>query len=159
MAAKKAPARKRKPSNKKITLNEFHAWLEGVEELQPDGWSPDADQWELIRNKIMNIVEAEPEYIEVPVASPAPAPAPMPQMQSTFVTGDTPNTPGMNPAPAPAAFTPPASSFGDTQVDMTPEARAALSGKLPAGMTPAPDGKIKTPNVDTSDGNFTSGFE
>jgi len=41
----------------KQTLKEFQAWLQGVEELQPEGWSPDADQWKLIRAKIDGIKE------------------------------------------------------------------------------------------------------
>jgi len=57
------PTTKKKTYNRKtkiITLAEFRAWLEGVEELQPKGWVPDATQWKLIRNKIKCIVEPEP---------------------------------------------------------------------------------------------------
>lgn len=49
---------------KKITLAEFRAWLEGVEELQPAGWSPTADQWTLIREKIETIKEPKAEIVE-----------------------------------------------------------------------------------------------
>jgi len=44
-----------KAKTKRITLVEFRAWLEGVEELQPDNWAPNAEQWKLIRAKIDSI--------------------------------------------------------------------------------------------------------
>lgn len=40
---------------KKISMLEFRAWLQGVEELQPKDWTPTAEQWKLIRNKIDTI--------------------------------------------------------------------------------------------------------
>lgn len=41
-------------NNKKtrISLKEFRAWLDGVEDLQPEEWAPTKDQWEKIRQKI-----------------------------------------------------------------------------------------------------------
>lgn len=41
----------------KISLAEFKAWLEGVEDLQEDDWSPSKVQWEKIRQKIESIDE------------------------------------------------------------------------------------------------------
>ncbi len=35
-----------------MTLREFKMWLQGVEEMQPDDWSPDSNQWAKIREKI-----------------------------------------------------------------------------------------------------------
>ena len=46
-------------AKKKVTLAEFHAWLEGVEEMHTDDWCPDANQWKVIRNKIKTIKEDE----------------------------------------------------------------------------------------------------
>lgn len=158
MTKKKAARR----STKKITLNEFRAWLEGVEELQADDWSPTYDQWQLIRNKINNIVE-EVKEVQVPANVPdVPPPAgPLPTYGGRTVSGDTFGSPGTNPAfvpPAPPMPPPPMGGALD-DMEMTPAAQAALNGKLPSTMVPSPDGKIKTPNLDTSDGNFTSGFE
>ena len=60
---------------KRITLSEFRAWLQGVEELQAKGWSPNAEQWKLIRDKIDAIVEAKAPVVEqVHVAVPGPRP-------------------------------------------------------------------------------------
>lgn len=47
-------------AKKEITLAEFRAWLEGVEELQTKSWSPDAKQWKLIRAKIKTITVEQP---------------------------------------------------------------------------------------------------
>lgn len=48
-----------KKSTKKITMAEFKAWLEGVEELQPEGWFPNAEQWKRIREKISTVAVTE----------------------------------------------------------------------------------------------------
>lgn len=76
-------------SDKQITIKEFKMWLQGVEEMQEDGWTPDAKQWARIRSKIQAIDETEhtstpvsynrPQYASVPavgydVAPPQVAP-------------------------------------------------------------------------------------
>lgn len=43
----------------KISLEKFKAWLEGVEEMQPEDWHPDAVQWRKIREKIDLINEVK----------------------------------------------------------------------------------------------------
>ena len=48
-------------TKKQVTLSQFNAWLEGIEELQETNWSPDAKQWKTIRNRIKCIVEAQPQ--------------------------------------------------------------------------------------------------
>lgn len=50
---------KRTKKSKKITLGEFKAWLEGIEDLQPDDWCPDLSQWKLIKEKIKSIDHVE----------------------------------------------------------------------------------------------------
>jgi hypothetical protein len=78
-----AKKRGRVSRKKEISLIEFRAWLEGVEELQPSDWAPDATQWKLIRDKINKVVES---------TTPPPAPE-VPIMQSEF------NTNGVTMAP------------------------------------------------------------
>lgn len=132
---------------KKISLTEFRAWLEGVEELQPEEWHPDSDQWKLIRQKIDNIVEEKktvervveqhPRYSPEPPRAPTPAPVSLP----------------------PSSFGPPdGGQFQPPPVEMTEAAKAALNGGVPKGMVPDADGKLKTPNIDTTDGDYNSGF-
>lgn len=42
---------------KKITVPELRSWLEGVQELQGDDWTPTPDQWKKILAKIANLQE------------------------------------------------------------------------------------------------------
>lgn len=140
----------KRTSKKEYTLAEFKAWLEGIEELQPANWAPDANQWKTIRDKLMNIVE---EVSEAPatVQTMAPPPGPIPREPVSW--------PQPAPAPASPMAMPSGSALADVTPEMTPAAAAALSGKLPSEMVPSSDGKVKTPNIDTADGNYGSSFE
>lgn len=133
-----ANTRKRK---QKQTLKEFRAWLQGVEELQPENWSPNSDQWKLIRDKIDGIV-VEKQIVEKIInnsvtTSPQPALRALPAAPAVGVPA------GMVPPP-PASGVPPA------DVQMTPAARQMLN--------PSASEKAKTPDMDTSDGNVSSPF-
>jgi len=121
---------------KRVTLNEFRAWLEGVEELQVKGWTPSAAQWALIRAKIDNIT------IPKPVEHPQPIQVAAPMMQAPH-TNEQPLPPGMVPPPV-------MGGVPSGQVTMSPEATAM--------MTTTPGGKSVTPNIDTADGNYQSNF-
>lgn len=116
---------------KKQTLKEFKAWLQGVEELQPASWSPNKEQWELIRDKINSIAE-EKKIVEKIV---------QPQQQVRQVYQNAP-APMMQPAPQVGGIVP-------SNVTMTPAAQQMLN--------PAGDAAI-TPDIDTSDGPVASSF-
>lgn len=167
---------------KQITLAEFRAWLEGVEELQPKSWVPDATQWKLIRNKIKCIIEPEPERVEVPVA-------PSLERVQQFQTGMIPSAP-TSPPPQPSRVRVPVPEpslqpggwesvgLGDPNVPTGPTGPSALDGVdkpaaiptppaqsgMPAGAVPmqTPNGTVtpgtKTPDIDTSNGTFESQF-
>lgn len=162
---------------KKITLAEFRAWLEGVEELQPKSWVPDAAQWKLIRNKIKCIVEPEPEQGEPPVTSA------LEQMQRSPNTPLPPAPPARRRVPVPEPTPQPGGwesiGLGGPDVPRGPTGPSALDGldskpatppppgppgKLPTSSVPlqSPDGTVtpgtKTPDIDTSDGTFESQF-
>lgn len=151
MTAKKgSPAGKRASktkSKKQYTLSEFKAWLEGIEELQPDDWSPDASQWKTIREKLLNITE---EVVEVQ----APVQAPV---QQTIPSGPVYREPTQY-NQAPPQFVQPSQTSLPVH-EMTEAARMVLNGKLPSTMVPDASGKLKTPNIDTMDGNYGSSFE
>ncbi len=122
-----------KRRKQKQTLKEFQAWLQGVEELQPEGWSPDNTQWKLIRDKIDGIIEEKPKEVLV-TAPPAPqnAFAPSQVVQPRHPTFVSPQVGGVPSGP----------------VGMSEEAKSMLS----------PTGDAKTPHIDTSDGNVNSSF-
>lgn len=133
---------------KTVTLSEFKAWLEGIEELQPKNWSPDKNQWKLIRNKIHSIIEVERE-VEVYKKTPQQHTVQEPRYQNTSINQESDNV-----------------VFVEQPIAMSPEARAILNGSnLPAvgvRTNPIPiksGNSIKTPSIDTSNGTYNSGFE
>lgn len=115
-----------------LTIKEFKMWLRGVEEMQPDGWSPSQPQWARIREKIDSIVEGtasvqpqqqvvyrdpivqQPVYPQHPVVHAQPGLT----QQRPVISAPAPNNP----------------LFGNADSPAVP---------------------VKTPNVDTS----TSGYE
>jgi hypothetical protein len=122
------------PKVKTQTLREFRAWLSGVEEMQSDDWSPDLTQWRRIRERIENISEPK----------------------NSFKSGGTgPSDEDFHPvAPMPVRASGP-SAFAAPAVLMAPPA------PLPTFMnTSGVEGaRVKTPNVDSSSGQFTSSLE
>lgn len=137
---KKRVTRRKATKNKQVSLLEFRAWLEGVEELQPSDWCPTLDQWKLIRTKIDNIIEPEPEVIVQQVVNNSTG---VP-VRNTVVDNAPPvgvTAPPVIPSSVPAG----------PVTEPSPEAANMLTG--------GNDGKRHTPNIDTTDGNYGSSFE
>lgn len=106
-----------------ITIKEFKMWLRGVEEMQPDDWTPDHRQWSRIRDRIDNIIESAP----VPVVA---------------------NTqPAFREEYQPPRAAPVMAQAGMRSVTPQPPSNAAMFGNADNPLTPT-----KTPNVDTSNG-------
>lgn len=40
-----------------MNFREFQIWLQGVEQMQEQGWVPNASQWHVIRTKIQEVVD------------------------------------------------------------------------------------------------------
>ena len=79
-----------KKVQKDISLTEFKAWLEGVEELQARTWFPDDKQWKLIRKKINCIVETSRHLVQ-PASHPGVPQMPIyeaPQAPTSFETAE-----------------------------------------------------------------------
>ena len=115
----------------KQSLGEFKAWLSGVEEMQPESWSPDLSQWRKIRDKIDNIEEIA---------------------QSFNSGGAGPSRESQEPARQ-VVIRPEGPSL------MNPAAIASLATTPPSFMSGDGSSKAKTPNIDTSGGGYTSGLE
>lgn len=132
--------------NKDITLAEFKAWLEGVEELQAKDWAPDKTQWKRIRSKINCIVEPEPRYVEAApeAASPAPRYAPNPP-------AGVPPSPGTMPAGVPQLPSGGSSLPDIADIDISPAAKKLLGPSSTTAPTKTPDiesdpdGRVESP--------------
>ena len=124
-------------NTKKLTIKEFRMWLEGVEEMQEEGWTPNTVQWRRIRDKL-NEIDDTPSG----VLHRAAAPVSNAQMIE----------PPRPPAPSgPVQFAPPGIGGG---VFPTPSAELAQRPFMPetTGMA------VRTPNIDTTGGNYVSAF-
>lgn len=115
-------------AKKKVTLAEFHAWLEGVEEMHAEDWCPDANQWKVIRNKIKTIIDAPP------------TPAVVESPRTTAQTFQAQHTPPAGFAPAPEV---PSSIPQGPVVKPDPTANQMLAGDG--------TGKTVTPTSATGD--------
>ncbi len=115
-----------------ITISEFRHWLAGVEEMQPDGWSPDKRQWDRIREKINQLEAVVPApVVQQVVQQPVPVyrDEPIANIQPQYAS------PGLHPR----AVAPPPNNALFANADMQ---------NVP----------VRTPNVDTSTGNYESAF-
>lgn len=130
----------KKKANKKMTLGEFQAWIEGIQMLQGDDWCPDASQWSMIVERIYNITPDVVEKIIEKQAPPTPRPPqPMPQFQQPA-------------APPPPPMQAPHSSLGGG----APTPRPPQPMNKPTQQLP-----INTPNVDENgveQGEYSSPF-
>lgn len=126
-------------NNKDITLAEFRAWLEGVEELQPTKWSPNPVQWKLIRKKMDLIVETQQVMAQQPLQRVREAPA---QRHSQL--------------PVDSASLPAPEEIPKIPTDLSRVPRHEQSA---LGGIKTTEGRIVTPNIDTSTNNFRSSFE
>lgn len=119
-----------------ISLEQFRAWLAGVEDMQEDGWTPSASQWNKIRSKIddialpmqVNSIPASGQRTRTPLMEPGPSFIPSPT-QSVFDGLPSANTP----LPPPMVFEP----------DVVP---------------PTPDANRGTQPNPKSDASYRSGF-
>ena len=150
-----------KAKAKTISIKEFKMWLEGVEEMQEENWTPDARQWKRIREKIEQIEEvtasapmwAPPGHRPRGTADESSLP---PGMELVFppMNGAPPSTTGGTTQPVPSAL-----NVGPAQPTGQPVRRASTASGMPVTLSTG-DSKtpVKTPDVDTSKGNYDSQF-
>lgn len=142
-----------KKVKKTVTLAEFKAWLEGVEELQPDTWTPTAEQWKLIRNKI-NMIVADVEGRVIRSVGDAQA--------ESAGTPSAPARPGRNPIFDMLAPNSPSSIPEGGEViqasSLIPRQAHQVVIEPPGGLlnNRSADGKLRTPDIDTSNGQYSS---
>ncbi len=118
-----------------ITVKEFKMWLEGVEEMQEENWTPDARQWTRIREKINNIAEVDGG----PTYSLPPRPQAVREVEQPVY-----NQPALRAIPAGPSMMPPRMV-----------APSQLRGPIATGSGQTP---VKTPDVDTQSKPYESSF-
>lgn len=128
---------------KTITVKEFKMWLEGVEEMQEEGWTPLPAQWARIRAKIASLSDADPAPTYTIPSGPIPR-APAPQFQGV---GTSPGVRTETSAAPPMVNTSGATGL----IPSGPVARGPIATQ--AGTVP-----VKTPDIDTSAAPYQSGF-
>lgn len=135
-----------------VTLSMFKSWLEGVEEMQGDDWTPTSTQWKRIREKI-DTIENEPGTHQVAtpnkVVTQRPrvsAPVPTFLPQSNDVLPVFPEVPSGIPSSA-------------ANVMQTGNGSIPLQPVNPMLREPQPGQANKTPDIDTSTGQYESSFK
>lgn len=68
---------KKSKAAKTVNAREIKAWLRGIQEFQPEGWTPSAEQWATIREKIFLLEEPDTSdsghnYVEEVRYAPTP---------------------------------------------------------------------------------------
>lgn len=115
-----------------ITIKEFKMWLEGVEEMQPEGWTPDERQWKRIREKLETIIES--------VTAP---------QQSVVLHRNVQEELPVQRYTGPVQLATP----GLTPLISAPQPNNALFGNADN-----PSNPVRTPNLDTSSGTYEPAF-
>jgi len=124
---------------KKLTIKEFKMWLQGVEEMQDENWIPTATQWKRIREKIDDIND------QAPAAPAQPAPVMYAPPAPTYATPAGPTV------LAPGGMGNPAGATAPSFAPAPPPAGVPLA----SGSEQIP---VKTPNIDTTNGQYRSAF-
>jgi len=125
-----------------ISLEEFRAWLQGVEEMQEDDWAPNTTQWKKIREKIDNIAASQQAFVPYPTHQPMSQGVIHHQPQPGVLMQDEEG--GVIPGP----------SALDTQL-RAPTKNIELNPDAPIAKGQE---QVKTPNIDTADGDYKSAF-
>jgi hypothetical protein len=113
-----------------ISLKDFKSWLQGVEDMQETGWTPSPIQWQKIRDKI--------NLIEEVVVNPIPT-----------------NYTHRNVVAGPSI---PQSQFDESPIIPRPSQSPKVSTYIAPPATPPHFDTPKTPDIDTSNGNYRSTF-
>lgn len=130
-------AEEKSKAQRTISIREFKMWLQGVEEMQDEGWTPTATQWKRIREKIELInndgqtpVVTSPVWAATPPARPTDQPRP------------------------PAVPAGPSALEGAGQPTLAPRTASGM----PTSMAAVSGTAVKTADIDTSNGNYKPAY-
>jgi hypothetical protein len=149
-------SKRKKQALKKVTINELQSFIEGATAFNPEDWHPDKEQWERIVEMIMNI-----KY-EAPVQAPANVPnqqsrsAPPQAVPKGFATESSFDSDLGEPVQYdtdPVASRAPKTDMRKVKVESTGVSGVDENGFKQSGI------KVKTPNVDSSKGDYDTPFQ
>jgi hypothetical protein len=121
--------------DRQITVSEFLMWIEGIEEMSEDDWSPNPSQWKKIRQKINTMVNVP--YNPQPIVMYRDS-ANQPPLQSNQV----------------AVIEQPKELIVRREHSGLSTVQPAVSNNNPLfANADNPTSPVRTPNIDTSDGS------
>lgn len=134
--------RQKKPA-KTVNAKEIKAWLRGILEFQSDEWTPSAEQWATIREKIFNLEENESPSQQVAYETDYGYRR---EPEPTY----TPVLPNAQPIPAYSALSAPMAHAPAPVPD---------SGRIAVAQSPTESGVVSASNRNTVlEGEYKSGF-
>lgn len=156
----------RKKKAEKVTVPQLQSYIKGAIEFNADDWHPDKKQWDKIVEMIMNLkdeVRTVEKVVEKPVPQRGGQPARAPSGQSPRIEGSSLELASSNEGNAtefqPSAPRPQKEQVRATDAPSLQVQRTAVdpndkdeNGRPKSGIS------IKTPNVDTSEKPYDSGF-
>jgi hypothetical protein len=141
-----------------VSVNEFKNWLDGVLDFQPEGWSPNAEQWEKIKNKIDQLEDTVVERQPAPAAPAQQQPRANPNQQPVAQKKPRPEGPLTNLDMDETVKLPdkPIQRKRHVHTQKTSDPKVVDSGN---GRKVIDTGTVhKMGEIDTSDGNYESSF-
>lgn len=139
----------RKKRIKRLTIAELKSYVRGWVDLNPEGWSPNEDQWEQLADLIENVKEGTVvnELSVEQVSGTEHGTRLTEERESAMTPIDNMGTSGRFDASANPAHRPQIERVAGGGV------KDEQTGVISSGIM------IKTPNVDTSEAEYKSGFE
>ena len=162
---------KKSNTKAKLTVSEFQTWLQGIMEFQDSDWSPNKEQWVAIYNKIMNLKEAEgtvrvsaasvreivdgveeilPNFNEPPTVVQQPRQPLIEEPVNNALVQENVGG-GVSPEPVEIISQEELVTLSEEEIRQKIEQAKKFGGS-------SVNNPIKTPDIDTSNGNYKSGF-
>ena len=139
----------RKKRTKKLTIAELKSYVRGAVDLNPEGWCPNQDQWEQIADLIENVKDSV--VVDEPYTTQGNdtelRPRPIEEVRSAMMPIDDMGASGRFDASANPGHRPQVERIAGGGV------KDEQTGVVQSGIM------IKTPNVDTSEEKYKSGYE
>jgi hypothetical protein len=140
---------------KQMTVSEFKSWMAGIREMNGDEWVPSAEQWKKICDKIETLKDTPTSFNQAqPAAGPTYRAMPPAESNVTLPMPAPQNDIPLRPA-APSMLNAAPSMPNVPRMITSPGGVPVLKGPFAQDMPGQP---IKTPSIDTTNGQYDSSF-